>query len=93
MKTGQGRLILRDGSDVPLDYCFATLRDGTRRHGSLFGDLSKIDWGEFAYNLHYHPADGTEFPVLITTFGDGYLTFVSDVVQLARERKDKEVVR
>jgi hypothetical protein len=85
MKSGQGRLILRDGTDVPLDYCLATLKDGTRRHGSLIGDLSKIDKGEFAYLARYVPADGEEFALLVTTFNDNYLTFVSPVVQLARQ--------
>lgn len=44
-----------------------------------------MDWGEFAYQLRYHPEGGTEFPVLITTSGDRYLTFVSDNVQLPRD--------
>lgn len=90
MKAGQGRLILRDGSDVSLDYCYATVKKGARHRGSLIGDLSKIDQREFAYKLRYHPADGTEFPVLITTFGDRYLTFVSDVVRVIRQHVDSE---
>lgn len=80
MKVGQGRLILRDGTFVPLDYCLATLKDSTRRHGTLIGDLSKIDTEEFARRLRYIPVDGPELTLLITTFGDRQLTFVSDAV-------------
>ncbi|WP_114853052.1 hypothetical protein [Bosea caraganae] len=90
MKSGHGRLILRDGMDVPLDYCMAALKEGARRHGSLIGDLSKIDAGEFAYTIRYVPADDDEFTLLVTTFHDNYLTFVSDVVQSGYPHEEPE---
>lgn len=91
MKSGQGRLILRDGTDVPLDFCLATLKDGTRRHGTLMGDLTKVDVGEFAYKVRFVPADGEEFVLLVTSFNDNCLTFLGDVVLKIREHEDHEV--
>lgn len=77
MKSGQGRLILRDGTDVPLQFSF-TDPNGARRHGSLIGDLSQIDPGEFAYKLRYALADGNTIALLVTKFSDKHLTFIVD---------------
>lgn len=77
MKSGQGRLILRDGTDVPLQFSF-TDPNGAGRHGSLIGDLSQIDPGEFAYRLRYVPAHGNTIALLVTNFSDKHLTFIVD---------------
>lgn len=77
MKSGQGRLILRDGTDVPLQFSF-TDPNGVRRHGSLIGDLNQIDRGEFAYKLWYALADGNTIALLVTKFSDKHLTFIVD---------------
>lgn len=90
MLVGQGRLILRDGTFVALNYYLATLKDRTRRHGCLIGDLSKIDTEEFAYQLRYLPLDRAEFTLLVTTFSDKQLTFVSDAVSVDPEHKDRQ---
>lgn len=77
MKSGQGRLILRDVTDVPLQFSF-TDPNGARRHGSLIGDLSQIDPGECAYRLRYVLADGNTIALLVTKFSDKRLTFIVD---------------
>jgi hypothetical protein len=91
MRTGQGRMILRDGAEVPLTYCLAILKDRSRCHGTLFGDLSQIDAQEFTSTIRYVLADGEQFMLRVTTSSDVDLTFVGDLDQLAHQN-DSEVI-
>lgn len=88
MKSGHGRLILRDGTDVSLEYRLATAEGGTQRQGTLIGDLSTIDPGEFTYKVRYVPADGEAFALLVTTFTDRHLAFICEGVLLASPPDD-----
>ncbi|WP_131858319.1 hypothetical protein [Bosea sp. BK604] len=76
-------MILRDGTAVPLAYCLAILKDRSRCHGTLFGDLSRIDPQEFADKFRYILEDGGELMLRVTTHSDVDLTFVGDIDQLA----------
>ncbi|WP_131859699.1 hypothetical protein [Bosea sp. BK604] len=78
MKSERGRLILRDGTEVPLEHRRVALKDGSKYHGVLLGDLSDVDATEYAYKLRYISAEGSDLALSAMTFSDGYLTFISD---------------
>ncbi|KRE15692.1 hypothetical protein ASE63_15670 [Bosea sp. Root381] len=80
MESGQGRLILHDGTKALVRYLFAVPRKGQRRYGTIFGDLSGIDEQEFAKNVRFVPTGGDEISLLVTTFTHRYLTVISYVV-------------
>lgn len=78
MKSGQGRLILRDGTDVPLEYRIAHQEFGSRCQGSLIGDLSTVNPGIFAERLQFISSDGMKVALLVTNYSDSHLTFIGD---------------
>ncbi|KRD96199.1 hypothetical protein ASE63_12395 [Bosea sp. Root381] len=77
MESGQGRLILCDGTAALVRYLFALPKKGQRRYGTIFGDLSEIDEKEFAQDVRFVPTGGDEISLLVTTFTHRYLTVIS----------------
>ncbi|RYF30718.1 MAG: hypothetical protein EOO23_04490 [Comamonadaceae bacterium] len=76
MKSGQGRLILRDGTDLPIGYRLMHNEYGLWCSGTLIGDLRSVDPGRFTHGLKALLADGTYIALLVTGHSDRHVTFV-----------------
>ncbi len=76
MKSGQGRLILRDGTDRPIGYRLMHNEFGPWCGGTLMGDIRSVDPGTFSHGLKVELADGTTIALLVTGHSDRHLTFV-----------------
>ena len=79
MRTGLGRLILRDGTDLPFSYNMANGEFGGICNGSLKGDIWSIDPREFAVRMNFHTEDGLRIGLLVTHHSDRPLTFIGQV--------------
>ncbi len=77
MKSGQGRLILRDGRDVPIGYRLMHNELGNWCNGTLIGDMRSVDPGGFSHGLKADLADGNSIALLVTGHSDRHVTFVA----------------
>ncbi len=77
MKSGQGRLILRDGTDRPIGYRLMHNEFGDWCSGTLIGDMRSVDPGGFGHGLKAQLADGTAIALMVTGHSDRHVTFVA----------------
>lgn len=80
MKSGHGRLILRDGTDVPIGYHLAHDDPRLWCQGTLIGDMRSIDPGSFCKDLRVDLDDGIKMVVLVTAHSDRHISFVGNFV-------------
>lgn len=80
MNFGQGRLILRDGTDVSFEHRILQSEFGSRCQGSLVGDTTRIDPRFFAERLKFVSTGGMTVMLLVTHHGDRHITFIGEVL-------------
>jgi len=77
MKSGQGRLILRDGTDLPIAYRLVHNEYGSWCSGTLIGDIRSVDPGSFSQGMRAKLEDGYDIVLLVTAYSDRHLSFVA----------------
>ncbi len=77
MKSGHGRLILRDGTDLPIAYRLQSDQLGHWCTGTLIGCISSADPGGFGEGLKARLDDGRDISLLVTGYSDRYISFVA----------------
>ena len=77
MKSGQGRLILRDGTDLPIAYRLVHNEYGSWCSGTLIGDIRSVDPGSFSQGMRAQLGNGHEIVLLVTAYSDRHLSFVA----------------
>ena len=77
MKSGQGRLILRDGTDLPIGYRLVYNEFGCWCGGTLIGDMRSVDPGGFCEGLKAKLDDNSEIALLVTGYSDRHVSFVA----------------
>ncbi|MGF7056105.1 hypothetical protein GGC47_005321 [Bosea sp. OAE752] len=60
MKSGHGRSILRDGTDLSIGYCFAQNESGPGCQGTLIGNIRSVDPGSFGNSFRLVLYEGEE---------------------------------
>lgn len=78
MHTGKGMLILRNGTELHLDYRFGGVFDDARA-GSLICDTSAIDPGALLGPLQLRCDDGTEIVVAVMHSNSRHLGVIGRV--------------
>lgn len=66
MKSGQGRLILRDGTDLPIAYRLVHNEYGSWCSGTLIGDIRSVDPGSFSQGMRAELEDESDIVLLVT---------------------------
>jgi len=77
MKSGHGRLILCDGTDLPIAYRLQSDQLGHWCTGTLIGDVRSADPGGFGEGLKARLDDGRDIALLVTGYSDRYISFVA----------------
>ncbi|MGF7055623.1 hypothetical protein GGC47_004836 [Bosea sp. OAE752] len=79
MKSGHGRVILRDGTELSIGYCFAQNESGSVCQGTLIGDIRSVDPGSFSNSFSLVLSGGEELVALATAYSDRHINFVGGV--------------
>ncbi|CAN7620502.1 hypothetical protein [Bosea sp. LjRoot237] len=79
MITGNGRLMLRSGSELAVSYQFSSDYDD-RRAGYLFCDLSEVEVGAFCSRLELACEDGSVIVLAVMNFSEKHLGVVGRVL-------------
>ena len=77
MQSGHGRLILRDGTDLPIGYRLAYDGFGHWCSGTLIGNIRSVDPGSFSKNMVAQLDDNSEIVLLVIGYSDRHVSFVA----------------
>ncbi len=77
MKSGHGRLILRDGTDLPIGYRLVFDEFGHWCSGTLIGNIRSVDPGRFCEDMTAQLDDNSEIVLLVTGYSDRHVSFVA----------------
>lgn len=77
MLSGHGRLILRDGTDVPIGYRLVHNEFSSWCSGTLIGDVRSVDPGDFSEGVNVELDGRFKLIALITGYSDRHLSFVA----------------
>ncbi len=88
MLSGHGRLILRDGTDLPIGYRLVHNEFGSWCSGTLIGDVSSVDPGSFGEGVNVELDGRYLLVVLITAYSDRHLSFVANFAPAAERRSE-----
>lgn len=83
MQSGHGRLILRDGTDLPVGYCLLSSPIAQGCRGILIGNIRSIDRNAYLKPIHIALADGHAFVAHIISHSERHIRFVTDNSQLS----------
>lgn len=75
MKSGHGRLILRDGSDVAVSYLLNDF--GSWCSGTLIGDMTAIGPADFSRGLKVRLEHGPDLVPMVIGHSEIHLTFAA----------------
>uniref|UniRef100_A0A9E7ZYL7 Uncharacterized protein n=1 Tax=Bosea sp. NBC_00436 TaxID=2969620 RepID=A0A9E7ZYL7_9HYPH len=75
MKSGHGRLILRDGSDVAVSYLLNDF--GSWCSGTLIGDMTAVGPADFSRGLKVRLEDGPDLVPMVIGHSEIHLTFAA----------------
>ena len=77
MFSGHGRLILRDGTDLPIGYRLVHNEFGSWCSGILIGDVRSVDPGSFCEGVDVELDGRYKLIALITGYSERHLSFVA----------------
>lgn len=75
MKSGHGRLILRDGSDVAVSYLLNDF--GSWCSGTLIGDMTAVSPADFSHGLKVRLEDGPDLVPMVIGHSEIHVTFAA----------------
>jgi len=80
MISGHGRLILRDGTELPVGYCLFYAHCFSWCSGMLIGNIRSVDPGTFSKPIEVALDDGRVLLALGTGHSDRHVRFVAQPV-------------
>ncbi|WP_139218978.1 hypothetical protein [Bosea sp. CRIB-10] len=83
MQPGHGRLILRDGTDLPVGYCLLPSPIAGDCRGILIGNIRSIDRNAFLKPIQIALADGHAFVAHVISHSERHIRFVTNNSQLS----------
>lgn len=87
MNSGQGRLILCDGTDLPIGYCLFRSEPAVGRCGVLIGNIRSVDRDSFLRPIRIALSDGNAFSAHVISHSERHVRFVTSLGQnLSRSR-------
>lgn len=87
MQPGHGRLILRDGTDLPVGYCLLPSRTAEGCRGILIGNIRSIDRNAFLKPIQIALDDGHPFVAQVISHSERHIRFVTNRGQLSSRAK------
>jgi len=89
MNPGHGRLILRDGTDLPIGYCLFRSHAADGCCGILIGNIRSIDRGSFLKPIKIALDDGNAFVARVISHSERHVRFVTNLGQLIARSKGR----
>lgn len=87
MKSGHGRLILRDGTDIPIGYSLLRSESTNGCRGILIGQIRSVDWSCFLEPIRIALDNGRAFAAHVVTHSERHVVFVTSLGQLISRSK------
>ncbi|HEV7324362.1 MAG TPA: hypothetical protein VGN91_04790 [Bosea sp. (in: a-proteobacteria)] len=87
MQAGHGRLILRDGTELPVGYCLLPSQTAEGCRGILIGSIRSIDRNAFLKPIQIALADGHAFVAQVISHSERHIRFVTNRGQLSSQTK------
>ena len=88
MKPGQGRLILRDGTDLPVGYCLLDSEAAHGCRGILIGNIRSIDQSAFLKPIQIALGEGKAFVARVVSRSERHIRFATDCGHSPVEPRD-----
>lgn len=89
MKSGHGRLILRDGTDLPIGYCLFRSEAAGGCCGILIGNIRSVDRGSFLKPIHIALDDGNALVAHVIGHSERHVRFVTSLGKLISRSKGR----
>lgn len=87
MEPGHGRLILRDGTDLPVGYCILQSQAADGCRGILIGNIRSIDAKAFLTPIKLSLGEQHVFAAHVISHSERHVRFVSILDWLGRRTK------
>ena len=89
MKAGHGRLILHDGTDLLVGYCFVHSRAANDCRGILIGNIRSIDQNTFSGPIKVAFDGENPFVAHVVSHSERHIRFATDLGQLTFRAKGR----
>lgn len=89
MHPGHGRLILPDGTDLPVGYCLLHSRAANGLRGILIGNIRSIDQSAFLKPIKIVLGDRDAFVAHVIGHSERHIRFATDFGQLISRTKGR----
>ncbi len=87
MSPGHGRLILRDGTDLPIGYCLFRSQAAGGCRGILIGNIRSVDQSSLLKPIKIAPDDGNAFVAHVISHSERHVRFATSLDQLISRSK------
>lgn len=89
MKSGHGRLILRDGTDLPIGYCLFRSEVGVGCYGILIGNIRSVGQDRFLKPIKITLNNGDALVAYDTGHSERHVRFVTNLGRLMSRSKGR----
>lgn len=89
MEPGHGRLLLRDGTDLPIGYCLIRSQTTNGCRGILIGNIRSVDRRIFLKPIKIALNDGSAFVAHAIGHSERHVRFVTNLGQLISRYKSQ----
>lgn len=89
MKSGHGRLILRDGTDLRIGYCLFRSEAAHGCRGILIGNIRSLDQDIFHKPIEIGLGDGSALVAHVISHSERHVRFVTSPEQLNSWSKNR----
>ncbi|MGN6097596.1 MAG: hypothetical protein ACTHP8_15325 [Bosea sp. (in: a-proteobacteria)] len=89
MKSGHGRLILREGIELPVGYCLLHSHGANGCDGILIGNIRSIDQKTFLKPIRILLDEGRAFMAHVVSHSERHIRFATNLGQLISRGKGR----